>query len=91
VSVKNASVSLETCGHTRARSDECVPSIVPVQVKAKSGSTIMNTYAFPGSSVPRPTSFCTQHLMRKLNLSGVKTSICLRTLGQERSVGFWLK
>ncbi|XP_056099936.1 uncharacterized protein LOC130078447 [Rhinichthys klamathensis goyatoka] len=84
VSVNNASVSLETCGHTGAGSDECVLAIVPVQVKAKSGSTIMNTYAFldPGSSA----SFCTQHLMRKLNLSGVKTSILLCTLGQERSV-----
>ncbi|CAM4608863.1 unnamed protein product [Leuciscus chuanchicus] len=88
VSVNNASVSLETCGHTGAGSDECVLSIVPVQVKAKSGSTIMNTYAFldPGSSA----SFCTQHLMRKLNLSGVKTSILLRTLGQERSVDTFL-
>ncbi len=42
-------------------------------MKAKSGSTIVNTYAFldPGCSA----SFCTQHLMRKLNFSGVKTNI----------------
>ncbi len=88
VSVNNALASLETCGHTGAGSDECVLSIVPVQVKAKSGSTIVNTYAFldPGSSA----SFCTQHLMRKLNLSGVKTSILLRTLGQERSIDTFL-
>jgi len=88
VSVNNASVSLETCGHTGAGSDECVLAIVPVQVKAKSGSTIINTYAFldPGSSA----SFCTQHLMRRLKLSGVKTSILLRTLGQERSVDTFL-
>ncbi len=79
VPVKNALVSLETCGHTGSRRDECVLSIVPVQVKAKSRSTIVNTYAFldPGSS----TSFCTQHLMKKLNLSGVKTNILLRTQG----------
>ena len=86
--VNNALVSLETCGHTGAGDDDYVLPIVPVQVKAKSGSTIINTYAFldPGSSA----SFCTQHLMRKLNLSGVKTSILLRTLGQERSVDSFL-
>ncbi len=88
VSVNNALASLETCGHTGTGSDECVLSIVPVQVKAKSGSTIVNTYALldPGSSA----SFCTQHLTRKLNLSGVKTSILLRSLGQEGSVDTFL-
>ncbi|XP_076853974.1 uncharacterized protein LOC143509288 [Brachyhypopomus gauderio] len=84
VSVSNALVSLQTCAHTGAGNDECVLSIVPVRVKAKSGSHIINTYAFldPGSSA----SFCTETLMRKLNLSGVKTNILLRTLGQERVV-----
>ena len=84
LSVNNALVSLETCGHTGAGSDKCVLSIVPVQVKAKSGSTIVNSYTFldPGSSA----AFCTHHLMRDLNLSGVNTSIILRTLGQERPV-----
>ncbi|KAL7883055.1 hypothetical protein SRHO_G00007130 [Serrasalmus rhombeus] len=67
-----------------AGKDECVLSIVPVQVKAKSGSHIINTDAFldPGSSA----SFCTETLMRKLNLAGAKTNILLRTLGQERTV-----
>ncbi|KAI2665729.1 CD180 antigen [Labeo rohita] len=45
---------------------------------------IVNTYAFldPGSSA----SFCTEHLMRKLNLTGTRSSILLRTLGQEKSI-----
>lgn len=82
--VKNALTTLQACGQTGAGNEECVLSIIPVQVKAKSGSMIVNTYAFldPGSSA----SFCTEHLMRKLNLTGTRSSILLCTLGQERSV-----
>lgn len=45
----------------------------------------MNTYAFlhPGSSA----TFCTYHVK---NVSGVKTSILLHTLGQERTFDMFL-
>ena len=82
VSVNNAFVSLETCGHTGAGSDDHVLSIEPVQVKAKSRSTIVNKQS--------SASFYTQHLVGKLNLSGVKTSYLLHTLGHERSVDTFL-
>ncbi len=82
--VNNVLVTLQACGQTGAGNNECVLSIVPVQVKAKSGSKVVSTYAFldPGSSA----SFCTEHLMRQLNLTGTRSSKLLRTLGQEKSV-----
>ncbi len=82
--VNNVLVTLQVCGQTWAGNNECVLSIVPVQIKAKSGSKIVSTYAFldPGSSA----CFCTERLMRKLNLTGTRSSILLRTLGQEKSV-----
>lgn len=82
--LSSALVSQQTCARTGAGKQDHVLSIVPVQVKAKSGNNILETYAFldPGSSA----TFCTEHLMRKLNLNGTKTSIFLRTMGQENTV-----
>lgn len=82
--VNNVIVTFQACGQTGAGNNECALSIVPVQTKAKSCSKIVNTYAFldPGSSA----SFCTEHLMRKLNHTGTRSSILLCTLGQKKSV-----
>ena len=63
---------------------ECALAIVPVQVKAAKGSKCIQTYAFldPGSSA----TFCTEKLMNQLNVTGRKTDILLRTMGQENNV-----
>ncbi|KAK0147803.1 hypothetical protein N1851_012494 [Merluccius polli] len=76
--------SFQTCGHTGAGKDQCVLSILPVKVKSAKGSRVITTYAFldPGSSA----TFCSEHLMRKLNITGKGTSFLLRTMGQERVV-----
>ena len=61
----------EGCELTGAGEDDCILAIVPVQVKAKMGNVVLQTYAFmdPGSSA----TFCTETLMNKLKLSGQKT------------------
>lgn len=76
--------SLQTCGHTGAGKDQCVLSILPVKVKSAKGNHVITTYAFldPGSSA----TFCSEHLMRKLNITGKITTFLLRTMGQERVV-----
>ena len=63
---------------------ECALAIVPVQIKAAKGSKCIQTYAFldPGSSA----TFCTERLMNQLNVTGCKTDILLRTMGQEKHV-----
>lgn len=74
--------SPQTCGHTGK--DQSVLSILPVKVKSAKGSQVITTYAFldPGSSA----TFCSEHLMRKLNITGKATSFMLHTMGQERIV-----
>ncbi|KAK0148510.1 hypothetical protein N1851_011164 [Merluccius polli] len=74
----------ETCARTGAGNQVCVLSIVPVQIKAKNGNTILSTYAFfdPGSSA----TFCTEHLTRQLNMNSTKAHIFLRTMGQANTV-----
>lgn len=82
---RSAVASVQTSGLTGAGEDNCKLSIVPVQVKAKKGSAIVQTYAFldPGSTA----SFCTVGLMTKLKLQGRRSSILLRTMGQRKVVG----
>ncbi|KAL1277030.1 hypothetical protein QQF64_023703 [Cirrhinus molitorella] len=86
--VSSTRVTLQAGKHTGVRNTEsyteCLLSIVPVQIKSSKGSQILHTYAFldPGSSA----SFCTENLMRKLNISGRKTNILLRTMSQDKSV-----
>ncbi len=57
--------------------------ILPVQVKSNKGNKVIQTYAFldPGSSA----TFCSEHLMKELNMSGKRVNIFLRTMGQEQS------
>lgn len=66
-------------GLTGAGEMDCKLLIVPVQVKAKKGNKIILTYAFldQGSTAV----FCTESLKQKLNLSGKRANILLRTMG----------
>ncbi|KAM4561412.1 uncharacterized protein V3H82_015431 [Fundulus diaphanus] len=74
----------EICSVTGAGKEDCFLSIVPVQVKAQKGTKIVTTYAFldPGSSA----TFATESLINELNLNGRRTSISLRTMGNEAVV-----
>lgn len=62
--------SSETCGHTVAGKEDCILSILAVQVKSIRGDKIIQTYAFldPGSTA----TFCSEHLMQELNINGRK-------------------
>lgn len=74
----NAVLSPQTCVHIGAGDETCIFSIVPVQVKRHKGGTLLQTYAFldHGSS----STFCAESLMRRLNITGRKTSV--RTMNQ---------
>lgn len=76
--------ALVSNGLTGAGGDECKLPIVPVWVKSKKSNHAVATYAFldQGSTAV----FCTVNLMNKLNLSGKRTRILLRTMGQEEVV-----
>lgn len=76
--------SPKTCDHTGAGRDRCLLPILPVQVKSIKGDQVIQTYAFldPGSSA----TFCSEQLMRRLNLAGRPTRLILETMGQERVV-----
>ena len=75
---------LMSSGLTGAGDQDCKLPIVRVQVKSKKGSKILTTYAFldQGSTA----IFCTESLMNKLQLSGMKGHILLRTMGQQKVV-----
>ncbi|XP_057687730.1 uncharacterized protein LOC130913275 [Corythoichthys intestinalis] len=78
-------VASQTCGHIGAGfEDDCIFSIVPVQVKAKKSDVVLQTYAFldPGSS----GTFCTESLIQRLNMRKRRTNLLLRTLGQEKII-----
>lgn len=74
----------QLCGRTGAGKDQCMLSIVPVQVKSTKGNEIIKTYTFldPGSTA----TFCSEHLMQTLKMTGTKTHFLLKTMGQERVV-----
>ena len=80
----NTVVSPQICGHIGAGDDHPIFSIIPVQVKSHKGDKVLQTYAFldPGSS----STFCTESLMRRLNLTGQRTNILLKTMNQEKIV-----
>lgn len=79
-----ALISVQSSGLTGAGEHDCTLSILPVKVKSKKGDKILITYAFldPGSSA----SFCNEGLMNRLNLTGRRRGILLRTMGQEKVV-----
>ncbi len=82
--VSNALVTLQTFAHIGAGEQDCFLSTVPVQVKSKLGDFTVTTYAFldPGSTA----TFCTEGLMRRLKMTGMKKCILLRTMGHENVV-----
>lgn len=63
---------------------DCKLSIVPVQLRAAKADKTILTYAFldPGSTA----TFCTENVMRQLNISGKKTKVLLQTMGQRKPV-----
>lgn len=80
----DAVVSVQSSGLTGAGKLDCTLSILPVQVKSKRGQETLVTYAFLDSG--STASFCTERLMTRLNLTGTKLGILLRTMGQEKVV-----
>ena len=80
--------TLVSSGLTGAGEMDCKLPIVPIQVKAKKGNKIILTYAFldQGSTAV----FCTESLKQKLNLSGKRANILLRTMGQEKVVSSYI-
>ena len=58
-------------------------AIVPVQVKAKGISKIVETYAFLDSG--SNTTFCTDALLKKLGTNGKKTRLSLTTMEGENA------
>ncbi len=78
----SAPESVESSGYIGAGEYECKLSIVPVQVKSKKGNKTVITYAFldQGSTAV----FCTSRLMNRLGLSGKRSNILLRTMGQDK-------
>ena len=84
-SVSSAVVSLQPCDDdTGAGNSDGILSILPVQVKSNKGDKVIQTYAFldPGSTA----TFCSESLMKKLNMTGKKAQISLRTMGPSTSV-----
>lgn len=75
-------ISSTTCGHTGAGKDRTMLSVLPVRIKAAKGNYMIQTYAFldPGST----GTFCSEQLMRRLSLTGKRTQILLRTMGQTK-------
>ena len=76
--------ALVSAGESTGAGKNLALAIVPVKIKVDKGNRFISTYAFldPGSSA----SFCTENLMRKMSPKARKTTILLRTMGQERPV-----
>ena len=58
-------------------------AIVPVKVRALDGDTLVETYAFLDSG--SNTSFCSQDLMKRLNIKGERTMLSLTTMEKANS------
>lgn len=83
--VSSALVSLKQEKKTlTGAGDKCVLAILPVYVKSKKGSKVVESYAFvdPGSSA----TFCTDSLARQLNLQGKGTERLLTTMNSTKQV-----
>ena len=81
---ENALIAVQSSCLTGAGESDCSLAILPVRVRSKKSHKTVVTYAFldPGSSA----SFVTEGLMNRLNLTGRRTDILLRTMGQESVV-----
>ena len=58
-------------------------AIVPVRIKAKGGSAFVETYAFLDSG--SNTLFCTETLLKQLNVTGTPTNLLLTTIQGENA------
>ena len=81
---RSVNSALVSAGETTGAGRDLALAIVPVKIKVDKGNKFISTYAFldPGSSA----SFCTENLMRQLSPKARRTTILLRTMGQERPV-----
>ena len=86
--VNSALVSAQTFGsQTGAGSNGMLP-ILPVQVKARKGNKVIQTYAFLDSG--STSTFCSEALMRRLNLTGKRSKICLLTMSPKTTVSTYI-
>ena len=71
------------CGHTEAGDHgRLAMSILPVRIKPKDSNKFVETYALLDSG--STATFCSEALMKALNVQGRKTKINLRTMVQEK-------
>ncbi|XP_055520958.1 uncharacterized protein LOC129715113 [Leucoraja erinacea] len=78
----NAITSPQVTAHIGAGEKACIFSILPVQVRNRETNVVLQTYAFldHGSSA----TFCTENLMRRLDITGEKVKIQMRTMNKEK-------
>lgn len=74
----------ESRGNTGAGDGETILPIVPVKLKSKKSDKTIQVYAFldQGSTA----TFCTDDVMRHLNVRGKKADLLLTTMGAEKKV-----
>lgn len=86
--VNNTVVSAQACNHTGARNNSGILPNLPVQVKSTMSNKVIQTYAFldTGST----STFCSESLMRRLNLNGRKTKISLLTMSPKSTVSSYV-
>ncbi|CAG2235127.1 unnamed protein product [Mytilus edulis] len=78
-------LSINASTHTRAGESRCQAlPIVPVRLKLINCDKYVETYAFLDSG--STASFCTENVVRFLNVEGKRTQINLLTMGQEKVV-----
>lgn len=82
--VNNTHVSAQAFGSQTGAGNTGILPILPVQVKARKGNKVIQTYAFLDNG--STSTFCSEALMRKLNLTGKRTKRCLLTMSPKTSV-----
>lgn len=86
--VNHTLVSAQTFGSQTGAGSNGTLSILPVQVKAQKGNKVIQTYAFMDNG--STSTFCSEALMRRLNLTGKKSKICLLTMSPKTSVSTYI-
>ena len=83
VRAKNSFVGVSEglCGSTGVGDPSVGLAVVPVKVKAKGREAVVKTYAFPGPG--SNTSFCTDHLIERLGVTGTKRTLSLTTMSNK--------
>lgn len=86
--VNHTLVSAQTFGNQTGAGGSGMLSILPVQVKAQKGNKVIQTYAFLDNG--STSTFCSEALMRRLNLTGTKSKIGLLTMSPKTSVSTYI-